>query len=105
MDKNKTLELARKDQLKGQEYENDAIKKNGNWSLYGGVVAATFLLLIEYFKRGTVNCSLIAVLSLMACIKLFLDGIKMKKGLFIIVGVLELFLAVFFFVYFLFQVV
>ena len=105
MDKDKILASAKKDKQKGQEYENQEMKKNGNWSLLGGVIVATIMILIEYFKCGTLNVALIVTLSIMAGIMNFLDGIKVRKKLWIFCGVLELCLFVLFFAYFLFKVV
>lgn len=105
MDKSKILERARQEKRKGQEYENREIMKNSNWSLLSGVVAAAIMLLIEYLTRGTVNSPIIVMVSLMAGVMNFLDGIKTKKRIFVFLGILELCLAVVFFVYFLFRVV
>ena len=105
MEKDKILESARKNRQKGQEYENHEIMKNGNWSLFGGVVIATIMILIEYFKQGTLNSPLIVMLSVVAGIMNFLDGVKAKKKRWIIWGVLEWCLAVIFFGYFLSKVV
>lgn len=105
MDKSKILERARQEKRKGQEYENREMMKNSNWSLLVGVIAAAIMMLIEYLNQGTVNSPLIVMVSAMAGVMNFLDGIKVKKKVLIILGILESVLAIFFFVYFLSRVV
>lgn len=105
MDKSKILERARQEKRKGQEYENREMMKNSNWSLLVGVIAAAIMMLIEYLNQGTVNSPLIVMVSAMAGVMNFLDGIKVKKKIFIFLGILESVLAIFFFVYFLSRVV
>lgn len=105
MDKSKILERARQEKRKGQEYEHREMMKNSNWSLLVGVIAAAIMMLIEYLNQGTVNSPLIVMVSAMAGVMNFLDGIKVKKKVLIILGILESVLAIFFFVYFLSRVV
>lgn len=105
MDKSKILERARQEKRKGQEYENREIMKNSNWSLLVGVIVAAIMMLVEYLNQGTVNIPLMVVISAMAGTMNFLDGVKVKKKVFIFLGILEFCLAIFFFLYFLSQVV
>lgn len=105
MEKDKILEMSRKNKKRGQEYENREKMKNSTWASLVGVVVAVPMLWLEYFKQGTLNSPLLVIMAVMAGVMHLMDGIKVKKVFWIVLGAVELCLAAFFFVCFLSKVV
>lgn len=105
MDKKTILEAARNNKSRGQEYEN---KESVRSNLLGSEIAISIgliLFLIEYFVKGYVNVSLIAVGMTAACVQSLYEGIKTKKTYLIVIGCAESFIVIFALLIFLARVV
>ena len=89
MDNKSILEVARNNKTRGQEYEN---KESVRSSLLGSAISiliGIILFLIEFFVKGSINISLIAVGMTAACVQSLYEGIKNKKSYLIVIGCLE----------------
>ncbi len=79
----------------GKEFENKASVKS---SLFGSLVAlfvGILLFMLEYFIKDSVNVGLIAVGMAASGAQSLFEGIKVKKTYLIIVGIVQLLIALF----------
>lgn len=105
MDKEKILELAKKDTSRGKEYENkESIRGNLFASLFALIVGAC-LFFVEYCVKGTINIGLIAVGITAYSVQFLYEGIKLKKLCYILVSVFLILIALLSIILFLVKVV
>lgn len=95
MEKNKILEAARNNKVKGREFEN---KESIKSSLLGSIVSTILgiaLFLIEYFVKNDVNVSLIAVGMAAFSVQSIYEGIKTKRISLLLVGIVQVIIVLF----------
>ena len=92
MNKDDILKVAQKEK-RGTEYEHKAVLKSDLLSALMALIVGAFLFFFEYIRKGTFNWG-IATIVLTACATQALyEGIKLRKTLWIIVGVIQTILA------------
>ena len=104
MEKNKILEAARHNKSKGHEFEN---KQSISSSLFASIVSTVLgiaLFLIEYFAKGNINVSLIAVGMTAFSVQSIYKGIKTKSLLSIFIGAFQAIIVIFAILIFIWQV-
>lgn len=94
MDNERILEAARKNKGRGDEYENRVASRGTLWSTFVSLFVTGVLLFTEYCSKGTANIGLLAVLFTTLSVQYLHDGIKMRKVVFIIIGSVELLVAI-----------
>lgn len=105
MDKEKILAAAQNNKNRGMEYES----KTTIHSSFLGMLVATLvglgLFLLEYFANGVANLELIAVGFTMIGVQALCEGKKLEKGYLIVIGVVEIVIALLFIMAFVKRVV
>ena len=94
MDRDRILATARIDKLRGKEFENMESTRS---SLIGGLFAllvGLVLFLLEYFVQNSVNVGLIAVGMTATGVQSLYEGIIIRKFHLVIIGGLQLAIAV-----------
>ena len=105
MNKEKILAAAQKNAFAGKEYESRVTIKGGAWSSLIALLVGVFLFSLEYFCNDTFNIGLIAVGLTASGVEFLYEGIKMKRIILIIAGMIETFAAIFVILAFVGQVV
>ena len=91
--KDPILEAARKDKYAGMEFEHAINDKSMLLSAAITLTVGLLLFFVEYFKKDTVNYSLLAILTTAMGVQFFYEGLKRKTVWKIIVGAAFTFLA------------
>ena len=106
MDNKKILELARKNKNRGKEYENEVIKRSYLLTSFVSIsVVGIGLFLLKYFLNNSLDFGLIAVVCTSLGVQALCEGIKLKKIYLIVIGIIQIIVAVFSIVAFVWQVV
>jgi thiol:disulfide interchange protein len=105
MDKNEILKVAKKEKSKGKEFENRVGIKSNLVGLLAALIVGIILFLVEYFVKKTWNIALVAVFMTAAGVQMLYEGIRIKSIWRIIVGVIQILIALFFSLGFIGQVI
>ncbi len=105
MDNKTILEAARSNKIRGQEYENKASVRSNLLGSAIALIVGVILFLVEYFIKGSINVSLIAVGMTATCVQSLYEGIKTKKIYLIVIGCVEAIIVLFALLAFIVQVV
>ena len=88
MDKEKILEAAR-EANRGEEFETKMSVRGHLWGIVVSLIVGVGLFLFEYFKNGTRNTSIIAVLFTISGVSSLYEGIKTHRPVVIVSGCLS----------------
>lgn len=94
MEKNKILEVAKKEKNRGQEYEYTVLQQSTVVAIIIAVLLSVILFFMEYFVRKTVNIGGISVGLIFLCIQMLVEGITLKKKKLIMGGAILSFFTV-----------
>ena len=89
MDNEKILELARKNKVRGNEYENREVTRSNLLGSFTALIVGIALFLLEFFIRCSINIGLLAVGMTAAGVQSLYEGIKLKKVHLVIVGIVQ----------------
>ena len=87
MNKEEILAAARENGFKGEEYEKDTMLKGDNLAFNIGMIAGIILFFTELIVKKQLHFGLTTMLLLMSAVQAIHEGIKLKKKLYIIVGI------------------
>ena len=96
MDTKKILELARKDKKKGQEFENKVFVKGCGYSVAITAIISVCMIITEFLTRQTVHFGLVALAFFIVSVPALYEGIKSKKVISLIGGIMMSVIAVLF---------
>ena len=99
------LKAARKERVKGSEYENREGVRSNLVGFLAALVVGTVLFFLEYFIKGTWNLGLVALLMTAAAAQMLYEGIKIKSVWRIILGSIQTLIALLFILGFIGQVI
>ena len=105
MEKEDILNGAQNERIKGSEFENRIGVRSSLIGFLTALFVGTILCLVELFVKKTLNFGLIALLFTTAGVQFLYEGIKTKSVWRIIFGAVELVLAVFFILGFIWTVI
>ncbi len=105
MDKETILRAAQDEKAKGKEFENREGIRSNVVGLLAALCVGTILFLVEYFVKKTWNIALIAVFMTAAGVQMLYEGIRIKSVWRIIIGSIQLLIAIFFSLGFIGQVI
>ncbi len=80
------LQTAQKDKFTGKEYEHAVNDKSMLFSMGITLTVGLVLFFIEYFKKQTVNYSLLAILTTAMGVQMLYEGIRRRTVWKIVVG-------------------
>ena len=89
------LLAAQKGKNRGREFENKASVKSNLLGSLMALLVGTLLFMLEYCIKDSVNVGLIAVGMTASGTQSLFEGIKVKKSYLIIIGVVQLLIALF----------
>lgn len=99
MNKEQILNAAKKNKLKGNEYETTESVRSSLLGMIIAILVGASLFLIELFVGKRVNVSLISVVSALMGIQWLRDGIKLRKIHLIVAGIVFLAVALVTFIF------
>ena len=89
------LLAAQKEKNRGKEFENKASIKSNLFGSFVALLVGILLFMLEYCIKDSVNVGLIAIgMTALGAQSLF-EGIKVKKAYWIIIGAVQLLIALF----------
>ena len=94
MDRDEILSTAKKDG-QGKENERREERKSSLLGAFAALVAGIILLCMEYFKKGSINWSVLAIMMTAAAVQALYEGFKLKRIHWIIIGALQAMVALF----------
>lgn len=89
------LIAAQKEKNRGKEFENKTSEKSYLFGFFVALLVGVLLFMFEYCIKDSVNVGLIAVGMTASGAQSFFEGIKVKKAYLIIIGVVQLLIALF----------
>ncbi len=89
MEKEEILAAAVKAENKCEEYEGKVISRGSIYGSVASVILGFVLCLFELLVTGRLDMGIIAVGLIGSAVQFFYEGIKIKKKLFIIIGVFQ----------------
>ena len=96
---------ARNNNNRGHEYENKEFVRSNLVGTAFAIFVGIILFLIEYFALDSINVSMIAVGMPAASVQSLYEGFRSKKAYLIVIGFIEIFIAVFAILIFMAQVI
>ena len=105
LSKNDILKAAQKEGTKGKEYENREGIRSNLVGFLAALLVGTILFLVEFFVKRTWHIALIAVFMSAAGAQILYEGIRIKSVWRIIVGAIQVLIALFFTLGFIGQVI
>lgn len=105
LNKNEILKAARAEKTKGKEYEDRVGIKSSVVGLLAALIVGIILFLVEYFVKKTWNIALVAVFMTAAGVQMLYEGIRIKSVWRVIIGIVQVLIALFFTLGFIGQVI
>ena len=105
MDKDKILELAKKNTNRGKEYENKESTRSNLFGSLSALIVGACLFFIEFYVKGTINIGLIAVGMTAAGVQSLYEGIKLKRLSLTVISVFQILIALLLIISFLVKMV
>ena len=92
MNKDEILKAAQSNN-KGNEYENKTVIKSNILSALSALVVGAILFFLEYWKTKSLNWGIAAIVLTACATQSLYEGIKLKRILWIVIGVIQAVLA------------
>lgn len=89
------LLAAQKEKNRGKEFENKASIKSNLFGSFVALLVGILLFMLEYCIKDSVNVGLIAIGMTASGAQSLFEGIKVKKAYWIIIGAVQLLIALF----------
>lgn len=105
MEKEKILAAARSEKHRGKEYENKQATRGNLLSSFLALIVGVGLFCAEYIIKETLNFGLVAVGMTAVAVQYLYEGVTVKKGYMIVLGIICSLVAAFFALAFIGQVV
>ena len=105
IDKNEILKAVKSEKTKSKEYEDRVGIKSNVVGLLAALIVGIILFLVEYFVKKTWNIALVAVFMTAAGVQMLYEGIRIKSVWRVIIGTVQVLIALFFTLGFIGQVI
>lgn len=90
MDKNEILAKAQANAIRGSEYENHIFKRSGILTLLLTVILGMVLAVVQYVVKHSFNVELYTTITFALGFQALYEGVRTKKVIEIIIGVIVL---------------